>query len=101
MTLVDLLDADKPSVFGALSSTLKMDDKNNVWEEISEKISEQHRHVRTRDEVSKKWYNILSKHKPRIAVKIASARRLEEVQPMRSLMSERYVESKEENALRV
>ena len=61
MTLVDLLDADKSSLFGALSSTLTMDDKNKVREDISRKMYEQHGHVRTRDDVSKKWYNILSK----------------------------------------
>ena len=31
--------------------------------------------MRTKDDVSKKWYNILSKHKTRIADKFASAKR--------------------------
>ena len=75
MTLVDLMEANKSSLFGALSSSLTMDDKNKVWQDIARKLSEQHGQMRTRDDVSKKWYNILSKHKPRIADKIASTKK--------------------------
>ena len=62
MTLVDLICVEKSSLFGALSTTLTFDDKNKVWEDIAGKFSEQHGQMRTKDDVSKKWYNILSKH---------------------------------------
>ena len=38
-------------------------------------LSELHGHTKTRGEVPKKWYNILSKYKPRIADKLATAER--------------------------
>ncbi|KAI6661447.1 hypothetical protein LOD99_13319 [Oopsacas minuta] len=74
MSLVDLIHEQKSKLFGALTSTLTFDDKNKIWEEISGRLSELHWNVRTRDYVMKKWYNILAKHKPRIADKLASAR---------------------------
>ena len=55
MSLVDLLDANKSSLFGAFSATLTMDEKNKVWQDIARKLSEQHGQMRTRDDVSKKW----------------------------------------------
>ena len=75
MTLVDLVEENKSKVFGALSSTLTADDKNKIWEEIAGKISDRHGSTRTRDEISKKWYNTVTKYMPRIADKIASTRR--------------------------
>ncbi|KAI6661888.1 T-SNARE domain-containing protein 1 [Oopsacas minuta] len=75
MSLVDLIHDQKSKLFGALTSTLTLDDKNKIWEEISGRLSELHGNVRTRDDVMKKWYNILTKHKPRIADKLASARK--------------------------
>ena len=72
MSLVDIVEGNKSTIFGALSSTLCADDKNKIWEKIAGQI---YRSTRTRDEISKKWYNILAKHKPRIAEKISSARR--------------------------
>ena len=87
MALVDLLDVNRSRLFGALSATLTMDEKNKVWQDIARKLSEQHGQMRTRYDVSKKWYNLLSKHKPRIADKIASARRTGGVQQMPSFMS--------------
>ncbi|KAI6653002.1 Phospholipid scramblase 2 [Oopsacas minuta] len=76
MSLVDLIHDQKSKLFGALTSTLTFDDKNKIWEEISGRLSELHGNVRTRDDVMKKWYNIVTKHKPRIADKLASARNL-------------------------
>ncbi|KAI6648305.1 Myb-related transcription factor, partner of profilin-like [Oopsacas minuta] len=75
MSLVDLIHDQKWKLFGALTSTMTFDDKNKIWEEISERLSELHGNVRTRDDVMKKWYNVLTKHKPCIADKLASARK--------------------------
>ena len=75
ITLVDLLEINKSTLFGALRANITMDAKNEAWKEIAVELSELHGHARSRDEVSKKWYNILSKHKPRIADKLASAKR--------------------------
>ena len=75
ITLVDLLEINKSTLFGALRANITMDAKNKAWKEIAVELSELHGHARSRDEVSKKWYNILSKHKPCIADKLASARR--------------------------
>ncbi|KAI6653061.1 hypothetical protein LOD99_3897 [Oopsacas minuta] len=63
MSLVDLIDDQKPKLFGALTSTLNFDDKNKIWGEISGRLSELHANIRTRDDVMKKWSNILPKHK--------------------------------------
>ena len=75
MTLVDLICVEKSSLFGALSIILTFYDKNKVWEDIARKLSEQHGQMRTKDDVSRNWYNILSKHKPRNVDKFASAKR--------------------------
>ncbi|KAI6646870.1 hypothetical protein LOD99_9139 [Oopsacas minuta] len=75
MSLVNPIHDQKSKLFGALTSTLTIDDKNKIWEEISGRLSELHGNVRTRDDVMKTWYNILTKHKPRIADKLASARK--------------------------
>ena len=75
MSLVDLIHDQKSKLFGALTSTLTFDDKNKIWEEISGRLSELHGNVRTRDDIMKIWYNTLTKHKPRIADKLASARK--------------------------
>ena len=72
MALVDLPDANNSSLFGAFSATLTMDEKNKVWQDIERKLTEHHGQMRTRNDVSKKWYNLLSMYKPRIADKIAS-----------------------------
>ena len=64
MTLVDLLEANKSKLFGALSSTLTFSEKNKLLDEIAASLSELHGGARTRDEITKKWYNILAKHKP-------------------------------------
>ena len=75
MTLIDIVGENKAKIFGALSSTLTADDKNKVWEEVACQISERHGTTRTRDDISKKWYNVLTKYKPRIADKLASIKR--------------------------
>ena len=75
MTLIDIVGENKAKIFGALSSTLTADDKNKVWEEVACQISERHGTTRTRDDISKKWYNVLTKYKPRIAEKLASIKR--------------------------
>ena len=74
-TMVDLIEENKASLFGALSSKLTFDDKNQIWEKIAGQISEMHGNIRTKDDISKKWHNTLSKYKPRIADKLASARK--------------------------
>ena len=75
ISIVDIIEENKSKIFGALSSTLTADDKNKIWEEIAGKISDGYEGTRTRDEICKKWYNTLTKYKPRIVDKIASVKR--------------------------
>ena len=58
--LVDLVQENKPSLFGALSPSLTCEEKVNIWEDIAQKLTQAHRTVRTKDDVSKKWSNILA-----------------------------------------
>ena len=61
--LVDLVQENKSKLFGSLSSSLSYDDKNHVWENISIEISEAHGTFRSKEDVSKKWSNVLlAKH---------------------------------------
>ena len=73
MSRVDLIHDQKSKLFGSLTSTLTNDDESRIREEISGRLSELHGNVRTRDDIMKKWYNTLTKHKPRIGDKLASA----------------------------
>ena len=59
----------------SLCPKFEIDDKNQIWGKIAGKISEMHGNIRTRDDISKKWHNTLSKYNPRIADKLASARK--------------------------
>ena len=73
--IVDLVHENKSKLFGSLSSSLSYDDKNHVWETIAREISEAHGTFRNKGDVTKKWSNVLAKHKPIICDKIYSARR--------------------------
>ena len=42
MSLVDFIHDQKSKLFGALTSTLTIDDKNKIWEEVSGKLFELH-----------------------------------------------------------
>ena len=66
---------NKPKLFGAFSSTLTFDEKNSIWEQIANSISQEHGTLRTREDVSKKCCNILVKYKPIISDKLASMRK--------------------------
>ena len=61
--LVDIVQENKSKLFGSLSSSLSYDDKNHVWENISKEISEAHGTFWSKEDVSKKWSNVLAKHK--------------------------------------
>ena len=62
---------NKSKLFGAFSSTLNFNEKNSIWEQIANAISQEHGTIRTKDDVSKKWCNILVKYKPIISDKLA------------------------------
>ena len=74
MSLVDLIHDRKSKLFGALSEKLTLDEKNKLWEEIARRL-ELYGNVRSRDDIMKKWYNTLTKYKPRIADKLRSMRK--------------------------
>ena len=66
---------NKAKLFGALSSTLTFEEKNAIWESIAATISRDYGNIRNKDDVFKKWSNILVKNKPIISDKLASARK--------------------------
>ena len=66
---------NKAQLFGALSSSLTFDEKSAIWESIATTISREHGNIRSKDDVFKKWSNILVKNKPIISDKLASARK--------------------------
>ena len=74
-TLVDQILENKAKLFGALSSSLTFDEKSAIWESIATTISREHGNIRSKDDVFKKWSNILVKNKPIISDKLASARK--------------------------
>ena len=74
-TLVDLILENKAKLFGALCSSLTFDEKSAIWESIATTISRKHGNIRSKDDVFKKWSNILVKNKPIISDKLASARK--------------------------
>ena len=55
---VDLVLENKSKLFGALSCSLTLDEKNNVWAYIANEISQSHGTFRSKEDVSKKWSNI-------------------------------------------
>ena len=71
-SLVDLIQEEKSKLFGSLSASFTFEEKNKVWDDLASRLSALHGTVRNRDDVIKKWSNLLSKHKPLIADKIAS-----------------------------
>ena len=74
-SLVDLVQENRSKLFGSLSASLTFEEKTRVWEEIASKLSQLHGVLRTKDEITKKWANILTKHKPLISDKLASVRK--------------------------
>ena len=70
---VDFVHENKSQLFGSLSSSLSYDDKNRVWEDIEKEILEAHGTFRNKEDVFKKWSNVLAKYKPIICDRISSA----------------------------
>ena len=66
---------NKSRLFGPFSATLTLEDKNQLWDKIAKQISESYGTIRTRDDISKKWYNTLANFKPIIADKFATVRK--------------------------
>ena len=83
-TLVDLVEENKSKLFGSLSASLTFEEKSSLWDQIANDLSSQHGVHRSRDDVTKKWSNLLCKHKPLIADKIKSVRKLGVDQLMQS-----------------
>ena len=73
--LVDLLQEHKSQLFGSFSASFTFEEKNIVWDEVASKLSSLYGVTRTRDDILKKWSNLLSKYKPLIADKLASIRK--------------------------
>ena len=69
-TLVDLVEENKSKLFGSLSASVTFEEKSSLWDQIANDLSSQHGVHRSRDGVTKKWSNLLWKHKPLIADKI-------------------------------
>ena len=69
------LENKSKKLFGALSCSLTFDENNNVWQDIANEISQSHGTFRSKEDVSKKWSNVLAKHKPIISDKVLSARK--------------------------
>ena len=74
-SLVDLIQEKKSQLFGSLSASFNFEEKNTVWDEVASGLSTLHGTSRNRDDVLKKWSNLLSKHKPLIADKLASMKK--------------------------
>ena len=74
-TLVDLLQENKARLFGSFSASLTFEEKASLWDQIASGLTSQHGVHRSRDDVTKKWSNLLCKHKPLIADKIKSIRK--------------------------
>ena len=74
-SLVDLILENRSQTFGGFSSKLTSSDKHAVWEEIARIISRNHTTIRSKDDVYKKWCNILAKHKPIISDKLSAAKK--------------------------
>ena len=74
-SLVDLILEKKSQLFGSLSASFTFEEKNTVWDEVASGLSTLHDTSRNRDDVLKKWSNLLSKRNPLIADKIASMKK--------------------------
>ena len=74
-SLVDLIQEKISQLFGSLSASFTFEEKNTVWDDVASRLSALHGTPRNRDDVIKKWSNLLSKHKPLIADKIASKKK--------------------------
>ena len=66
---------NKSKLFGSLNASLTFEEKASLWDQIANDLTSQHGVHRSRDDVTKKWSNLLSKHKPLIADKIKSIRK--------------------------
>ena len=53
MSLVDLIHDNKSKLFGSITSTLTIEDKNKISEEIAGRLFELHGNVRARDDIMK------------------------------------------------
>ena len=74
-SLVDLIQENKSKLFGSFSASLTFEEKARVWEEIAFKLSQLHGGLRSKDDITKKWASILTKHMPIIAGKLALVRK--------------------------
>ena len=66
---------NKSKLFGSFSSKLTSSDKEAVWEEIARTISRDHQTIRIKDDVYKRWCNLLVKYKPIICDKLLAAKK--------------------------
>ena len=72
-----LVNDNKSKLIGSLT----YEGKNNVWKEIAEVESQSHGTLRSKEDVAKKWSNVLAKHKSIISEKMSSARKTGGVSP--------------------
>ena len=66
---------NKSKLFGSFSSKLTSSDKEAVWEEIARTISRDHQTIRIKDDVYKRWCNLLVKYKSIICDKLLAAKK--------------------------
>ena len=74
-SLVDLVLENKSKLFGSFSSKLTSSDKDAVWEELARTISRDHQTIRSKDDLYKRWCNLLVKYKPIICDKLLAAKK--------------------------
>ena len=74
-TLVDLVLENKSKLFGAFSSKLTLNDKEELWKDIARTISRDHGTIRSKYDVYKKCCNVLVKYKPIISDKLSAAKK--------------------------
>ena len=66
---------NKSRLFGSLSASLTYEEKSSIRDQIANDLTTQHGVHRSRDDVTKKWSNLLWKDKPLIADQIKSVRK--------------------------
>ena len=73
--LVNFVLENKSKLFGSFSSKLTSSDKEAFWEEIARTISRDHQTIRIKDDVYKRWCNLLVKYKLIICDKLLAAKK--------------------------
>ena len=74
-TFVDLIQENRSKLFSNLSASFTFEEKKTVWDDVASRLSALHGTSRNREDILKKWSNLLSKHKPLIVDKIASMKK--------------------------